>query len=572
MMPSNPVDTDEQLADLLDQYLTALHAGDDAGRIALRERNPQLGDFAGHFEALDRLAKASGVEPMATDGDLPAAPDQGGAVPIESGASTDRLAETIVRDAAGARNRDDSNVRPAQRFFGKYELLAETGRGGMGVVYKAMQTDLRRVVALKMILASRLASADDVRRFQLEARAAGGLRHPHIVAIHEVGQWHGQHYFTMDFVPGGNLASLLAHGPLAPETAARLLIQIARAVDFLHSQGIVHRDLKPSNILLDDRQQPYVSDFGLAKSFHAEDQRTATGTILGTPCYMAPEQARGDTAAIHHRSDVYSLGAILYEMLTGRPVFQDENPFNVCLQVLESEPTLPRHLNRMVPRALERVCLACLAKDPAGRYPTAAALADDLERFLRGEPVEVPDTSLAQLLRRWGRRRPALVSHLCGLLAVMLIVQVKYMISGHDLPFHLRVMGLLTLWTAASIIFQVLLNRTRTAVVARSMWAAVDVGFLTVTLAIADEPLGPLLIGYPLLLVAAGLWFSVKLVATTTVVAIASYCLLVTLRSPDEFGPPHYRTIFAVILGVVGYIVGYQVYRLRSLSRYFEDA
>ena len=342
-------------------------------------------------------------------------------------------------------------------LFGHFELLEQAGRGGMGVVFKARQTDLERTVALKMILSSRLASPEEVRRFQQEAKAAARLRHPNIVGIHQVGQINGQHYFTMDYIGGHSLAKLLEAGPLPPDQAAQCLLSVARAVHFLHDQGIVHRDLKPSNILLDERGQPFVTDFGLARVFSDDAARTETGAILGTPSYMAPEQARGDSAAISPRTDVYSLGAVLYEMLTGRPPFREENQLNTLMQVLEGEPTLPNRLNRGVPAELQRICMFCLEKSPAGRYASAAALADDLERYLRREPLSVRPVGIRQTLRRWSRRQPALVAHGAGLLLTGLVVQVKFMLSGTDLPLHLQIMGILGLWLVLSCLFQWLL-------------------------------------------------------------------------------------------------------------------
>ncbi|HEX4142180.1 MAG TPA: serine/threonine-protein kinase [Pirellulales bacterium] len=523
---------DERLCELLDRYVGALQAGDDALRETLAREHPQIARLAGCLHALDSLARPPGEAASAT---------------VAAGDPTPTISSQ----------------------FGKYELLAEIGRGGMGVVYKAGQTDLGRSVALKMILASRLASPGDVRRFQREARAAGSLRHPHIVGIHEVGECHGQHYFTMDFIAGEDLARRLARGPIDAETAARLLLPVARAVDYLHTAGMLHRDLKPSNILIDERQQPFVTDFGLAKFFQSEDERTETGMILGTPSYMSPEQAAGRGTEIGPRSDVYSLGAILYEMLTRRPPFTAADPFSIRLQVLEQEPPAPSALDPRVPRELERICLGCLEKNPADRYPSAAALAADLDRFLRGEPVEIPSATPRQKLLRWCRRQPALVSHLAGLALVMLIVQVKYMISGSDWAFHERVMGVMGLWGAAAIAFQWLLNQPAHAAAARYGWAVADVILLTTLLAMADEPLGPLVISYPLVLVAAGLWFSVRLVAVTTLAELASYAGLLILR-PEGFGPMHYRLIFGVSLAVIGWIVAYQVHRLRTLSRYFE--
>ena len=259
----------------------------------------------------------------------------------------------------------------------------------MGVVYKARQKALDRIVAVKMILATHLASPEHIRRFQVEAWAAARLRHSNITQIHDVGQHHGQHYFTMEYIEGESLAQRIARQRLSTEAIVRLLSVVARAVDHLHAQGVVHRDLKPSNILLDRDDQPYVTDFGLAKVFVPGSEATATGVIAGTPSYMAPEQASGRSSEVGPAADIYSLGAILYELLTGEPPFRQENPLDTLLDILGREPRYPRQLNPRVPHGLELICLKCLAKSPADRYGSAAALADDLERFARHEPLSV---------------------------------------------------------------------------------------------------------------------------------------------------------------------------------------
>ena len=284
------------------------------------------------------------------------------------------------------------------RYFGDYEILEEVARGGMGVVYKARQASLDRIVALKTILSGQFASEADVERFYSEARAAANLQHANIVAIHEFGQHNGQHYFSMDFVEGRSLASLVENGPLPIPQAVKYLKSIAEAVQYAHQHGILHRDLKPSNVLIDSFDEPQVTDFGLAKRIGARDvgparragtgtesSLTAVGEVLGTPSYMPPEQIDADPAQLGPASDVYSLGAILYELLTGRPPFRGKSPRDTLLAVLQFPPVSLRRFNRDVPRALERICLKCLQKDPKRRYHSAAALADDLERFLLGE-------------------------------------------------------------------------------------------------------------------------------------------------------------------------------------------
>jgi WD40 repeat protein/tRNA A-37 threonylcarbamoyl transferase component Bud32 len=306
------------------------------------------------------------------------------------------------------------------RRFGDYELLHEIARGGMGVVYKARQVKLNRVVALKMILAGQLAGKDDIQRFHAEAEAAANLEHPNIVPIFEVGEHQGQHYFSMGFVEGSSLADKVAMGPLPPREAAGLVRKVAEAIGFAHQKGVIHRDLKPANVLLDESGEPKVTDFGLAKKVQGDSNLTASGQILGTPSYMPPEQAAGKLDLVAEPADIYSLGAILYTLLSGRPPFQADNHLDTLLQVLEKYPIAPRQLNPNVPRDLETVCLKCLHKEPTRRYWVAQELAEDLGRFLEGEPVKARPVGRIERAWRWCKRRP-LVAGLSATVALLLL-------------------------------------------------------------------------------------------------------------------------------------------------------
>lgn len=304
-----------------------------------------------------------------------------------------------------------SDVTPTlTRAFGDYELIEEIARGGMGVVYKARQKSLNRVVALKMVLGGPLASSAARQRFLAEARAAARLQHPNIVGIHEVGEHDHQPYFSMDYVAGCSLAEVLREGPLPAPRAAGYVKTIAEAVDYAHQKGILHRDLKPSNVLIDESDQPRVTDFGLAKQLTEESDLTMSGQVLGSPNFMAPEQAQGRHREVGPASDVYSLGALLYHLLTGRPPFQAATITEVLRQVTTTEPAEPRLLNPSIPRDLETICLKCLEKDSGRRYPTAQSLADELGRYLKGEPILARPLGPAGKAVKWCKRNPRLAA------------------------------------------------------------------------------------------------------------------------------------------------------------------
>lgn len=326
------------------------------------------------------------------------------------------------------------------RQFGDYLLLNEIARGGMGVVYKAKQERLNRIVAVKMILTGQFAGKEDVLRFYAEAEAAANLNHSGVVPIYEVGQLDGQHFFSMGFVDGPSLATLISERPIEPSEAAVIAVQTAEVIGFAHSKGVIHRDLKPANVLLDRIEgsssnsigtqrlskygTPKVTDFGLAKQIGIRSELTATGQILGTPGYMPPEQAAGKTNEVNELADVYSLGGVLYAMLTGTAPFQAATPIDTLIQVLEREPTPPRQINSKIPVDLETICLKCLQKDQKRRYQSANELIDDLNRFIDGSPILARPVTSTERLWRWSRKHPAVAVLSLFSAALMLVIVI----------------------------------------------------------------------------------------------------------------------------------------------------
>jgi hypothetical protein len=394
---SEPSSHEQRLQEVLAAYFQAVEAGQAPERHALLAQHPDIAaDLASFFADHDRFVRAA----------APLAPS-----PDRADAETQPASLSAGDPTLGT-----------VRYFGDYELLEEIARGGMGVVFKARQVSLNRTVALKMILAGQLASPADVQRFRSEAEAAANLDHPNIVPIYEVGEHQGQNYFSMRLVEGSSLVQAVPQFVRDPRAGARLLVKVARAVHYAHQRGILHRDLKPANVLLDAEGRPFVTDFGLAKRVEGDSGLTKSGAVVGTPAYMAPEQARASktlTTAV----DVYMLGATLYELLTGRAPFCGPTPLDTLLQVLEQDPPRPRSLNPLADRDLETVALKCLEKEPARRYDSATALADDLERWLRGEPILARPAGPWERARKWARRRPAAAALLgVSVLAVLVLV------------------------------------------------------------------------------------------------------------------------------------------------------
>jgi eukaryotic-like serine/threonine-protein kinase len=381
-------DGEEQLHEIIADYLAAAQAGQRPNRQALLTKHPELAsELEAFFADHDRLQRWA--EP----------------------------ARVSSRPRMGAPSSGDR-----VRYLGDYELLGEIAAGGMGVIYRARQRSLNRVVALKLIRTGDTASAEDIQRFRVEAEIFANLDHPNIVPIYEVGEHQGQQYFSMKLIDGGSLTEHLPRLLEDPRAAAQIVETVARAVDYAHERGILHRDLKPANILLDAKGQPLVSDFGLAKRMHGGACITQSGTILGSPAYMSPEQASGQVKELTTTADVYSLGAILYELLTSRPPFRADTPFDTLRQVTEREPKRPRTFNPQVSRDLETICMKCLEKDPKERYPSAGALADDLKRWLANESIWARRASMPERLWRRCCRYPSVPIFTCGVVALAFVL------------------------------------------------------------------------------------------------------------------------------------------------------
>ena len=406
--PPPAAPADGEFNRLLAEYWAAIENGQTPDQAEWLARNPEyateLGEFFSDWNRLHAMAALSPAKGVAE------AVDQSGL-----------LAETGSLSTAAV---DDLRLSMIGRQFGSYELLSELGQGGMGVVYQARQRRPERLVALKMLRPGQLRSAADVLRFKEEAETVARLDHPHIVPLYEVGEYQGVCFYTMKWLPGGNLAKLVPQLVKDPKAAARMLVPIARAVHHAHSRGILHRDLKPSNILLDAARQPHVADFGLARRIDVDLELTRTGELIGSPPYMAPEQALGGKQEASVATDIYGLGAILYALLTGSAPARGSTVAETLRRIQEQEPPTPRSRNARVAEDLETICLKALKRRPSQRYATAECFAEDLERYLHGRPILARPTSHWERSGLWLRRNPVLAALLTSGFIIALLLMV----------------------------------------------------------------------------------------------------------------------------------------------------
>ncbi|MEO1496456.1 MAG: serine/threonine-protein kinase [Planctomycetota bacterium] len=560
-MPEAPAD--ERLAALLDELTDAAESGDIGKPDELVAAHPEL---------------------------APDIRDLWGALMVTNAVVT--LSATTTFNPSGAA----TTPGPAQELsfpyqLGDYQLSEEVGRGGMGIVYRAHQQSLDRPTAVKLILRGALASSDDQKRFRSEAEAVARLEHPGIVPIHEVGEHNGQLFFSMPFIQGQTLSQRLAKGPIDAREAARLVRDVARAIQYAHERGIIHRDLKPANILLDAENRVHVTDFGLAKRVSSDNTSAATltntGAILGTPSYMAPEQAAGGRGEVGPLSDVYSLGALLYALVTGRPPFQGPSPVDTVLMLLEREPVSPRMLNGRVDRDLEMIILRCLQKPAELRYASAAEFAADLEAFLRNEPVSARsgqftqvlarvfrETHHATLLENWGLLwmwHALVLLFICGVTNWFQIQQPVWEVMSTTTPYVLLWGGAMGVWAP---IFWKLRHRAGPVTAVERQIAHVWGGSVVAVMMlfwIEHEIDLPVLTLSPVLGLICGMVFAVKagiLAGAFYVHAGVMFATAMVMAAMQHYGCQYGLTLFGLSSAGVFFVPGLKYWRQsRQASR-----
>ncbi len=548
-------DAEERLAVLLEDLTTGPV---DQAHVRLEKLCFQNTDLAGQLREL--FATVSVTDAVAMESTIIMSDDRGEELAVEQQSTRPFIGNGFVPGVSSL---------PAQ--FGEYELLEEIGRGGMGIVYRAVQKSLQRVVAVKMLLRRDLASQADLTRFRSEAEAAAQLDHPGIVSIFEVGEYKGHPFYSMRYIEGTTLAKRLEAGPIPPREGAQILLRVAEAVQAAHVRGVLHRDLKPSNILIDLAGKPHVSDFGLAKRLEGNQTMTHTGAILGTPCYMSPEQAAGSRGDVGPVSDVWSLGAILYQVLVDRPPFQASSPMDTLLAVLEVDPPLPRSINQQVNRDLEMIALKTLQKPQDLRYASAADLAKDLRAFLASEPIAARQGGVLDVVSRLLREtHHAVVLENWGLLwmwhsvVVLILSVITDVLAWQGVesrwPYVVLWTGGLALWAP---IFWALRYRAGPVTAVERQVAHIWGGTMIASMLLfsVEELLGlPVLKLSPVLALLAGLMFFAKAGILSGVFYIQSICLFVT--GLVMCGLPQFQhVLFGLVSGGCFFIPGLKYYR-----------
>jgi serine/threonine-protein kinase len=483
-----------------------------------------------------------------------------------------RWAEEITECWELHRQMSCSKSSDSTRFLSDwdaYEILDEVDRGGMGIVYRARHKELNRIVALKTIRSGEFANGNEIARFRREAQIAAQLVHPGIVPIYEIGERNNLIYYTMAFVEGCPLLELARSPTLSIAAKVQLVYQLTQALQYAHGQGVAHRDIKPSNILIDLHGSPILIDFGLAKSTHAESDLTQTGAMLGTPSYMAPEQIQYHHDHDLRLSDIYSLGAVFYYLLVGRPPFVGPTNFDIMLQLKDRQPVRPSRLNRQVDRELDTICLRAMEKIPSERYTTAAEFGQDLERWINGSAVSSPTKSPWIRWIRWWKQEPGLVSHAVAICVVILVVLMSHLL-GYSLAHLPTQLTVLLTWLLICFPLQRWILQSKDTTVPAILWGLIDLFCVSWLIATAGPPRSLLLVAYPLMITASALFYRTRFVILMTTACILAFLVLTGLIEDPSFERASFRILFVCFLGIQCLTLTSLIFKVRNLFTYRE--
>jgi serine/threonine-protein kinase len=450
-----------------------------------------------------------------------------------------------------------------------YEILDEVDRGGMGIVYRAKHKELNRIVALKIIRSGEFANGNEIARFRREAQIAAQLVHPGIVPIYEIGERNHLIYYTMAFVEGCPLLELARSPTLSIAAKVQLVYQLTQALQYAHGQGVAHRDIKPSNILIDLHGSPILIDFGLAKSTNAESDLTQTGAMLGTPSYMAPEQIQYHQDHDLRLSDIYSLGAVFYYLLVGRPPFVGPTNFDIMLQLKDRQPVRPSRLNRQVDCELDTICLRAMEKIPSERYTTAAEFGRDLERWINGSAVSSPTKSPWVRWIRWWKQEPGLVSHAVAISVVILVVLLSHLL-GYSLAHLPTQLTVLLTWLLICFPLQRWILQSKNTIVPAILWGLIDLFCVSWLIATAGPPRSLLLVAYPLMITASALFYRTRFVILMTTACILAFLVLTGLIEDPSFERGSFRVLFVCFLAIQCLTLTSLIFKVRNLFTYRE--
>ena len=478
-----------------------------------------------------------------------------------------RWAEEITECWELHRQMSCSKSSDSTRFLSDweaYEILDEVDRGGMGIVYRARHKELNRIVALKTIRSGEFANGNEIARFRREAQIAAQLVHPGIVPIYEIGERNNLIYYTMAFVEGCPLLELARSPTLSIAAKVQLVYQLTQALQYAHGQGVAHRDIKPSNILIDLHGSPILIDFGLAKSTHAESDLTQTGAMLGTPSYMAPEQIQYHQDHDLRLSDIYSLGAVFYYLLVGRPPFVGPTNFDIMLQLKDRQPVRPSRLNRQVDRELDTICLRAMEKIPSERYATAAEFGQDLERWINGSAVSSPTKSPWIRWIRWWKQEPGLVSHAVAICVVILVVLMSHLL-GYSLAHLPTQLTVLLTWLLICFPLQRWILQSKDTTVPAILWGLIDLFCVSWLIATAGPPRSLLLVAYPLMITASALFYRTRFVILMTTACILAFLVLTGLIEDPSFERASFRILFVCFLGIQCLTLTSLIFKVRNL-------